>query len=88
LISGKVEDTGYDSSLGVYVTVNNGRCSITYCNMGALSVMKGVEIEQNQEIGKSGMTGTVERPTISIIIKTNDGSSFIPVFVLKKQLRK
>ncbi len=56
--------------------------------MGALSVMKGVEIEQNQEIGKSGMTGTVERPTISIIIKTNDGSSFIPVFVLKKQLRK
>ena len=72
----KVEEVGYGTDLGKYVSISfkkEGKTyGVAYCHLSKTSVKKGDSVEAGQKIGKTGKTGNASEDNPHLHLEVQD----------------
>ena len=82
MLDGRVEETGYDSRSGNFVTLRHGDFRISYCHLSQILTTKGQSILAGYPVGVTGSTGRSTGEHLHITAKYK-GKAFNPLLLLK-----
>ncbi len=81
MLDGTIENTGYDSRSGNFVTVRQGDFRISYCHLSQILATKGQSVLAGFPVGITGSTGRSTGEHLHITAKYK-GKAFNPMALL------
>ena len=71
MFDGYIKDTGRNASAGIYITLQHGNYTISYCHLSDTYVRKGQKVYSGDIVGISGATGRSTGPHLHITSRLN-----------------
>ena len=82
MLYGKVIAVGHCSRAGIYVTLQHGNFTVSYCHLSKTSVLKGSIVHPGDVVGTTGNTGRSTGPHLHLTCKYK-GRNIDPLLVLR-----
>ena len=82
MLPGEVIQVGHDKRAGIYITIQTGYFTITYCHLSNVLPKKKQFVKASERIGISGSTGRSTGPHLHITCKDRKQNHFNPLVLL------